>query len=140
MNDLISVIVNAYNEEKHIKKCIDSIINQNYKNIEIIVVNDGSTDNTLNILNSYNEPRLKIISHENKGLSLSRNDGIDNAKGKYIYFLDADDFIEARIHIKYFCFDKAFLLIFELPYSFSFSYLLGLPINDFDFFLVNRQF
>lgn len=94
MNELISIIVNAYNEEKHIKKCIDSVICQTYKNIEIVVINDGSTDNTLNLLNSYDDSRLKIITHENKGLSLSRNDGIDNSNGKYVYFLDADDFIE----------------------------------------------
>lgn len=94
MNELISIIVNAYNEEKHIKKCIDSVICQTYKKIEIVVINDGSTDNTLSILNSYDDSRLKIITHENKGLSLSRNDGIDNSNGKYVYFLDADDFIE----------------------------------------------
>lgn len=94
MNELISIIINAYNEEKHIKKCIDSVIRQTYKNIEIVVINDGSTDNTLKILNSYDDSRLKIITHENKGLSLSRNDGIDNSNGKYVYFLDADDFIE----------------------------------------------
>jgi len=94
MNELISIIINAYNEEKHIKKCIDSVIRQTYKNLEIVVINDGSTDNTLSILNSYDDSRLKIITHENKGLSLSRNDGIDNSNGKYVYFLDADDFIE----------------------------------------------
>lgn len=94
MNELISIIINAYNEEKHIKKCIDSVTYQTYKNIEIVVINDGSTDNTLKILNSYDDSRLKIITHENKGLSLSRNDGIDNSNGKYVYFLDADDFIE----------------------------------------------
>ncbi|MGM9850499.1 MAG: glycosyltransferase family 2 protein [Bacilli bacterium] len=94
MNDLITIIVNAYNEEKHIKKCVDSILNQTYKNIEILIINDGSTDNTLNIIKKYKDKRIRVISTENKGLSLSRNVGLDNSNGKYIYFLDADDFIE----------------------------------------------
>lgn len=94
MGELISVIINAYNSEKYIRKCIDSVINQTYKNIEIVVINDGSTDNTLEILNSYDDSRIKIITQKNKGLALSRNVGIDNSNGKYIYFLDADDLIE----------------------------------------------
>lgn len=94
MNELISIIVNVYNEERYIKKCLDSIVNQTYKNIEIIIVNDGSTDNTLKICESYKDNRIKIISQKNIGLSLSRNVGIDNSTGKYVYFLDADDFIE----------------------------------------------
>lgn len=94
MNDLISVIVNVYNGEKFIKKCLDSIVNQTYKNLEIIIVNDGSTDSTLSICNSYNDKRIKIITTPNQGLGLSRNTGIENANGEYLYFVDADDFIE----------------------------------------------
>ncbi len=94
MNDLISVIVNVYNGEKFIKKCLDSIVNQTYKNLEIIIVNDGSTDSTLDICNSYSDTRIKIITTKNQGLGLSRNTGIDNASGEYLYFVDADDFIE----------------------------------------------
>ena len=93
MNELISVIINVYNGENFIRKCLDSVINQTYKNIEILVVNDGSTDNTLSILNNYKDKRIRIITTENKGLSLSRNVGIDNAKGEYLYFMDVDDFI-----------------------------------------------
>ena len=92
--ELITVIINTYNGEKYIKKCLDSIINQTYKNLEILVINDGSTDNSLNILNTYKDKRIKVITTENKGLSLSRNVGIDNALGKYLYFVDVDDFIE----------------------------------------------
>ena len=92
--ELISIIINVYNGEKYINKCLDSIINQTYKNLEIIVVNDGSSDNTLNILNSYHDQRIKIITTKNLGLSLSRNVGIDNASGSYLYFVDVDDFIK----------------------------------------------
>ena len=95
MNDLISVIINVCNGEKYINKCLDSVVNQTYKNIEIIIVNDKSTDNTLNIIKSYKDKRIKIISNKkNLGLSLSRNIGIDNSTGKYLYFVDVDDFIE----------------------------------------------
>lgn len=94
MNDLISVIINAYNSEKFIKKCLDSVLNQTYENLEILVINDGSTDKTLDIVKSYKDSRINIITTKNQGLSLSRNTGIDNAKGEYLYFVDADDFIE----------------------------------------------
>ena len=92
-NELISVIINVYNAEKYIKKCLESVINQTYKNIEILIINDGSTDDTLKICKSYKDKRIKIITTENQGLSISRNVGIDNAKGNYLYFVDADDFI-----------------------------------------------
>lgn len=94
MNELVSVIINVYNGQDFIKKCLDSVINQTYKNLEIIIINDGSTDNTLNILKSYKDKRIKIITTSNQGLSLSRNTGLDNAKGDYLFFVDADDYIE----------------------------------------------
>jgi glycosyltransferase involved in cell wall biosynthesis len=94
MNELITVIINVYNGEKFIKKCIDSIINQTYNNLEILIINDGSTDSTLDICKTYKDKRIKVITTKNQGLSLSRNTGIDNAKGEYLYFIDADDFIE----------------------------------------------
>ena len=93
--ELITVIINVYNGEKYIKKCLDSIISQTYKFLEILIINDGSTDNTLSICESYNDSRIKIITTENLGLSLSRNIGIENARGEYFYFIDADDFIES---------------------------------------------
>ena len=92
--ELISVIVNVFNGEMFINKCINSIVNQTYKNIEILIINDGSTDNTLKICKSIKDKRIRIISTSNLGLSLSRNVGIDNAKGNYLYFVDVDDFIE----------------------------------------------
>lgn len=95
MSDLISVIINVYNGEKYIKKCLDSVVNQTYKNIEIVIVNDKSNDKTLDIIKSYKDKRIKIINNKNNiGLSLSRNVGIDKASGKYLYFVDVDDFIE----------------------------------------------
>lgn len=94
MNSLISVIINVYNGEKFITKCLESVINQTYKNLEILIINDGSTDNTLNICKSYKDERIRIITTENFGLSKSRNIGIENSRGEYIYFLDVDDYIE----------------------------------------------
>ena len=91
---MITVIINVYNGEKFINKCLDSIINQTYKDLEILIINDGSTDNTLNIIKKYKDKRIRIISTDNKGLSVSRNIGIDNAKGDYLYFIDSDDYIE----------------------------------------------
>ena len=91
---MITVIINVYNAEKYIKKCLDSIINQTYKDLEILIINDGSTDKTLSICKKYKDKRIRIISTDNKGLALSRNVGLDNAKGDYIYFVDVDDYIE----------------------------------------------
>ncbi|MBP3802137.1 MAG: glycosyltransferase [Clostridia bacterium] len=93
---MISIIINVYNGEKYIKKCLDCIINQTYKDMEILIVNDGSTDNTLSICEEYRlkDERIRIITTENKGLALSRNDGIENSKGEYLYFVDVDDWIE----------------------------------------------
>ena len=92
---LISIIVPVYNAEKTIKKCIDSILSQTYKKFELILVNDGSTDNSLNILREYEtlNERIIIISQENSGVSVTRNKGINIAKGDYIVFVDSDDYI-----------------------------------------------
>lgn len=93
--DLISVLVVAYNVSDYISKCLDSIINQTYKNIEIIIVNDGSTDETKNICDYYGsiDNRIKVIHKENEGVATARNTAIKNSKGKYISFVDSDDFI-----------------------------------------------
>ena len=92
--ELISVIINVYNAEKYIKKCLNNILHQTYKNIEILIINDGSTDNTLDIINNYIDNRIKVITTKHLGLSLSRNVGINNANGKYLYFIDVDDYID----------------------------------------------
>lgn len=90
---MISVIVPAYNAEKYIKKCIKSILNQTYSNFEIIIVNDGSTDNTLNIINEFNDKRIRIINQKNGGVSNAKNAALDIIKGDYVTFVDSDDTI-----------------------------------------------
>lgn len=92
---LVSVIIPVYNVENYLKECLDSVLNQTYKNIEVIVINDGSTDKSLHILEDYSSKfnNIKIIDQENSGQSVARNKGLENAKGKYIYFLDSDDYI-----------------------------------------------
>lgn len=96
MVDLISVIIPIYNVEKYLNKCIDSVIAQTYKNIEIILVDDGATDQSGEICNQYaiKDQRIKVIHKENGGLSDARNAGIDVATGRYYSFIDADDYIE----------------------------------------------
>ena len=92
----ISVIIPVYNVEKYLRKCLSSVINQSFKNIEIICVNDGSSDNSLRILSEYEhlDDRILLISQSNKGLGSARNKGIEYSKGKYLFFLDSDDYIE----------------------------------------------
>lgn len=96
----ISVIVPVYNGEKYIGKCLKSLINQTLKNIEIICVNDGSTDNTLSILEKYSklDSRIKIITTENKGQGHARNIALNESNGNYISFVDADDWIEKQTY------------------------------------------
>ena len=95
-NSLVSVIVPIYNTEKHLKNCIESIINQTYTNLEIILVNDGSTDNSPIICDSYAniDNRIKVVNILNMGVSNARNQGLRSSTGKYIQFVDSDDFID----------------------------------------------
>lgn len=90
---LVSVIIPVYNAEDFISECIQSILNQTYRNIEIIVINDGSTDFTFEIINSFTDPRLILVSQENKGCSAAKNHGLRIAKGDFIQYLDADDYL-----------------------------------------------
>ena len=96
MEPLLSIIIPAFNIEKYISRALDSLINQSYKNIEIIAVNDGSTDGTGDIINSYvkKDSRVKVIHKENEGVSIARNTGIHLAKGDYIGFVDGDDTVD----------------------------------------------
>lgn len=98
MNEVVSVIVPIYNVEQYLDKCVDSILNQTYKNIEVILVDDGSPDNCGRMCDNYSkkDSRIKVIHKGNGGLSDARNVGIDNANGKYICFVDSDDYIENR--------------------------------------------
>ena len=92
----VSVIIAAYNIEKYIKRCIESVVNQSEREIEIIIVNDGSTDNTLNIINKVNEldDRIIVINKKNQGLIEARKTGLKYANGEFILFLDGDDWLE----------------------------------------------
>ena len=98
-NELISVIIPVYNVEPYVKRCIDTVLNQTYKNIEIIIVDDGSTDNSGKICDEYKnkDNRVIVIHKENGGLSDARNTGIEKCKGKYIIFVDSDDYIETTM-------------------------------------------
>ncbi len=93
---LVSIIVPAYNAEKYIEKCLESILEQTYGNTEIIVVDDGSIDGTFDIINSFSKrySRIQVIKKENGGVSSARNIGLQKASGNYISFLDADDIME----------------------------------------------
>ena len=89
----VSVVIPIYNVEKYIEGCLKSICNQTLKDIEILCINDGTPDKSMKIVEKIakKDKRIKIINKENGGLSSARNAGIDNAKGKYIYFIDSDD-------------------------------------------------
>lgn len=102
-NPLISIVVPVYNGERYLRECVDSIRNQDYENIEIIIVNDGSSDNSIKVANELADidKRVKVINQENSGVSAARNNGIDNASGEYISFIDVDDFI-CKDYISYF--------------------------------------
>lgn len=93
---MVSIVVPVYNAENYLKKCVDSLINQTYKDIEIILVNDGSTDDSLKICNEYNnlDKRVRVIDKENGGASSARNAGIRVATGDYIMFADSDDYAD----------------------------------------------
>lgn len=92
----VSIIIPCYNAQAFVKKCIESVIYQTFKNIEIVLVNDGSTDKTLEIINEYarNDNRIVVIDKPNGGVSAARNSGIEKACGKYLMFVDSDDWID----------------------------------------------
>ncbi|MBC5995846.1 glycosyltransferase [Romboutsia ilealis] len=96
----ISVIVPVYNAEKYLRECLDSIINQSFKNLQIILVNDGSTDNSGRICEEYSnlDSRIEVIHKENGGASSARNKGLEEAKGRFIAFVDSDDYIKSNMY------------------------------------------
>ena len=94
----VTVVIPVYNGEKTIKKCIESVLSQTLGSIEVIVVNDGSTDKTEDIIKSFADPRIKLITTENSGQGYARNRGIDLAEGSYIGFVDADDTVEPDMY------------------------------------------
>lgn len=100
MDYKISIIVPIYNSEKHLKKCLDSIINQTYKSLEIILVDDGSTDSSGKIADEYKrlDERVKVIHKKNDGVSIARNVGLTVSSGDYVGFVDSDDWIESKMY------------------------------------------
>lgn len=119
----VSVIVPVYNVGAYIRRCLQSILNQSYRNLEIIIVNDGSEDDSLNICTEFanNDDRIIIISQENSGLSAARNSGIQSATGEYIIFVDGDDYLSKdciKECSKYF-FEKFDFLMFSFTRKYS---------------------
>lgn len=106
MNEVISVIVPVYNVEKYIKACVDSIRRQSYKNLEIILVDDGSSDSSGRICDEYKliDSRIVVVHQENRGLSGARNSGLEIAKGKYVSFVDSDDEVDPLMYESMSCF------------------------------------
>lgn len=96
----ISVIIPIYNCEQYLEKCLNSLINQTLKDIEIILINDGSTDNSLKIIEKFDDTRIKLINKENGGQSSARNKGLEIANGEYIGFIDSDDWIDSDYYEK----------------------------------------
>lgn len=98
-NPLVSVIIPVYNVEKYLEECIDSVINQTYKNIEVILVDDGSTDSSGDICDEYvkKDSRITVIHKENEGTAVARNLGMENASGEWFYFPDSDDYLELNM-------------------------------------------
>ncbi|MCW3764653.1 glycosyltransferase family 2 protein [Weissella confusa] len=95
---MISVIMPVYNVERYVSTCIKSVLNQTYRNFELIIVNDGSTDNSLKEIEKFNsDPRVRIITQVNQGLSSARNTGLKYVKGEYTYFIDSDDIINHNL-------------------------------------------
>ncbi len=113
----ISIIIPVYNCEKYLKKCLDSLINQTLKEIEIILVNDGSTDESVKIAETYTDSRIKLINKENGGQSSARNRGLEIACGEYIGFIDSDDWVD--------------LDYFEKLYNTSVKYNADIAMADF---------
>lgn len=97
MKYLVSIIVPMYNSEKYIVRCIDSLLEQSYENIEIIVVDDGSSDNSVEIIKKYNDNRINIYQKRNEGVSATRNLGIEKSNGDFLLFVDSDDYVSKDI-------------------------------------------
>lgn len=111
--DLVSIIVPIYNAERYLSNCIESILNQSYKNLEILLINDGSTDKTMEICNSYaqKDNRIRVFNKINEGVSKTRNLGIKCATGNYIFFIDCDDFLEINAIEKLYEYTKEYEVI-----------------------------
>lgn len=99
MNEIVSVIIPVYNVERFLKECVDTVLEQTYQNLEIILIDDGSTDDSPGICDTYalKDNRIKVIHQQNQGAAVARNTGLENATGEYIVFVDSDDFINEKM-------------------------------------------
>lgn len=124
MSQKVSIIIPIYNDEKYLKQCLDSVVKQHYQNIEIILVNDGSTDGSLAICQRYqeNDQRIHLIHQNHNGNSQARNKGISVSTGDLITFIDSDDFIDVDYVDKLVQQGVSFL---NAVYSIMFVFLLG---------------
>lgn len=129
MNALVSIIVPIYNAEKYLCDCLDSLVLQSYKNIEIILVNDGSTDNSFKICTKFEtqDLRVKIVNKENGGVASARNLGLTIAKGEYILFVDSDDFVDKN-YVSKMC-EEALKNSSDLVFCQYASYIDGKIVN-----------
>lgn len=142
----VSIIVPVYNVEKYLDKCISSILNQSFKSIEVILINDGSTDKSGKICDYYKnvDNRVKVIHNENMGSSISRNIGIENANGNYICFVDSDDWIENNMILDTFDLSKKYNADIVIS-GISFDRvnkegcLVGRQINNYEFSIWNNE-
>ena len=122
---MISVIVPVYNVEEYLEECLESIKNQTYSNIEVILVNDGSTDNSQAICERYcqQDPRFHLINQENQGQSVARNNGVAASTGELITFVDSDDVVSAKYLENLYAYMTEEIDLIECEYRFNGSYL-----------------
>ena len=146
MNDktLLSVIIPVYNVEKYLAQTLDSVINQTYKNLEIICVNDGSKDNSRNILEEYKnkDSRIIIVDQENQGLAAARNTGLKHFTGELVAFLDSDDWLELDFYeklIERLALDNSDIAVGETHYVYSDRISQTDWVNDFTFYKTHKD-
>lgn len=146
MNEIkVSVIVPIYNTEKFLRKCIESIVNQTLQEIEIILINDGSTDNSHNICLEYAEKypeKIRYINNKNIGCSATRNLGIELAQGEYIAFVDSDDYIEKEMYEEMYTKtlkEKSDIVICGFNYIFSDKKTLFIPENKYEYLDIRNK-
>lgn len=143
MEDLISIIVPVYNVEKYLDRCMESIVNQTYQNLEILLIDDGSTDNSGQKCDEWakKDSRIKVIHKENGGVSSARNIGLEEATGKYIGFVDSDDYIDENMYeimhkeIKK---EKINFVICDVHIVSSNNEMNNIETNEYEFEIINK--
>ena len=142
---LISIIIPVYNRELTLRRCIESILSSYYENLELIIIDDGSTDSSWNIIKSFTDKRIKSVHIKNSGVTVARNLGLDMAKGDYIHFVDSDDFVRPDIYsqsLDILCHIMPDLLLFNYTVYFDDTHVsynkqsLVIPTNE----LLNQSY